>query len=120
MILTREQILEADDLKSEEIPVPEWGGSVLVRPMSGSERDAFEARYAKVGKQNIRAASAAASICDENGQAIFSVSDIEALGKKSAAALDRVADAALRLSKLSQQDVAQLEQEASGNAPPSA
>ena len=40
--LSRDQILEADDLKTEEIEVPEWNGSVVVRELRGRERDAFE------------------------------------------------------------------------------
>ncbi len=33
----------ADDLPRETVSVPEWGGEVLVRTMSGTDRDAFEA-----------------------------------------------------------------------------
>jgi len=42
MTLNKEQILRADDLKTEEVDVPEWGGSVRVRVLTGTERDAFE------------------------------------------------------------------------------
>ena len=41
-MLTKEQILESDDLKTEVVDVPEWGGEVTIRIMSGTERDAFE------------------------------------------------------------------------------
>ena len=43
MTLTKDQILEANDLQSESVTVPEWGGDVLVRTMTGADRDAFEA-----------------------------------------------------------------------------
>ena len=42
MRLSREDILKAEDLPTEEVPVPEWGGSVLVRGLTGRERDLFE------------------------------------------------------------------------------
>ncbi|MFE3382837.1 hypothetical protein [Streptomyces anulatus] len=43
--LSAEQILDADDLAIEDVPVPEWGGTVRVKGMSGTERDRFEAGF---------------------------------------------------------------------------
>ena len=43
MPLTRDQIIEKDDVQIEEVPVPEWGGTVLIRGMSGLQREQFEA-----------------------------------------------------------------------------
>ena len=37
MALTREQILEADDLPTESLDVPEWGGEVLIRALNGAQ-----------------------------------------------------------------------------------
>ncbi len=42
-MLTREQILQSDDLPRETVQVPEWGGEVQVRTMTGTDRDAFVA-----------------------------------------------------------------------------
>src|SRR5258707_11983730 len=42
MHLSRDAILEAKDREVVEVDCPEWGGSVLVRGMSGKERDMFE------------------------------------------------------------------------------
>ena len=36
-LLSKEQILKSDDLKSEIVAVPEWGGDVKVRVMTGTE-----------------------------------------------------------------------------------
>ena len=41
-MLSRDTILAKNDVKVEEVKVPEWGGSVLVRGMSGDQREAFE------------------------------------------------------------------------------
>lgn len=115
MLLTREQILQFDDANYEEVQVPEWGGSVRVKAMNGTERDAFEASLFETrGKQqvmkmdNIRAKLVARTVVDENGQPIFGVGDIEALGKKSAAALDRVFTVSQRLSKITDTDIEEL------------
>src|SRR3989304_4330704 len=41
-LLTRDEILNANDLAREQVEVPEWGGAVLVRALTGRERDAYE------------------------------------------------------------------------------
>lgn len=107
-MLTREQILTADDRPSEIVQVPEWGGEVKVTTMSGTQRDAFERSLndnGKVDTSNARAKFAAAVLVDEPGNALFSADDISALGAKSAAALDRVMAAAQRLNKLSTEEL---------------
>lgn len=113
--LTRDEILSADDIKSERVKVPEWGGEVIVRELSGTERDAWETSVLKtVGDQlevnavNIRAKLAAASIVDETGKRLFNAKDIADLGKKSASALDRVTDVAKRLSRIGEDQLESL------------
>lgn len=113
--LTRDAILAAQDLPSADVEVPEWGGTVRVRALTGTERDAFEAsivdasaKGAKVNTRNMRAKLVAASVVDEQGNRIFSDTDIVALGRKSAAALNRVFEVAQRLSGLSETDVEEL------------
>lgn len=114
-ILTRDAILTADDLPRELVSVPEWGGEVYVRTMTGEERDGFEAEMVEVkGKnqsqnlKNLRARLAARTMCDEAGAGLFTPADAAALGKKSAAALDRVLAVAMRLNGLGEKDVEEL------------
>lgn len=115
--LSAEQILDADDLDYEDVPVPEWGGTVRVRELPGTERDKFEAQF--VGKdgasvraeglEGFRARLAAAAIVDENGKQLFrSVAETKRLGEKSARALQRVCDVATRLSAMSEEDIKEL------------
>ncbi|MEU7617185.1 hypothetical protein AB0B27_13975 [Micromonospora rifamycinica] len=115
MLLTRDQILSAEDILTEDVEVPEWGGTVRVKGMSGAERDHFEAGSLKgkgknrdVNLANLRARLVAASCVDEHGQRLFRQIDIEALGRKSAAALGRVYDVAQRLAGLTDEDVDEL------------
>lgn len=110
--LTREQILAAVDQKIEAVDVPEWNGTVYVRNLTGKARDKFDAtRYKLHGKQveiihdNTRAALLAASICDKAGKLLFTEADIEALGEKNGAVLDRLFDVAQRLSGMRKEDI---------------
>jgi hypothetical protein len=110
--LTRETILAAQDLPAKSVAVPEWGGEVLVRSMTGAERDLYEqalmaARTAngKFNIANVRARLVAFCAVDEAGKRLFEDADIEALGAKSAAALDRVFAAAAALNGIGEKDV---------------
>jgi hypothetical protein len=126
-ILGRDDILNSEDLRSEAVDVPEWGGSVLVRALTGAERDAYESSIftSKGGLsreydlQNIRAKLAARTIIGEDGKRLFTDADIVGLGLKSAAALDRVFTVAQRLSRLTAEDVKELTAQL-GNAPSAA
>jgi hypothetical protein len=108
-LLSKEAILAADDLPREVVSVPEWGGVVHVRTMTGTDRDAFEASlinresgesgpFSKDQRMhNVRARLVALTLCDESGERLFLDGEIDALGRKSARALDRVFAVAQRL-----------------------
>jgi hypothetical protein len=115
MLLTREAILNAPDIQVEDVDVPEWGGKVRVRGLTGAERDAFEqsimeqrGRDMSLNLRNIRAKLVALSVVDEQNNRIFSDADVKALGQKSAVALQRVFEVAQRLSGLRNEDVEEL------------
>lgn len=115
-LLTRDQILNALDMESQVVAVPEWGGDVMVKGLTGAERDAFERRIVEMrGKKtqvnltNIRAKLVALCAVDKDGKRIFTDADVVALGGKSAAALDRVFTVAQKLSGLTTEDVDELE-----------
>ncbi len=114
-LLTRDQILQAQDIARETVSVPEWGGDVLVRGLTGQERDAYEATImrlngtnAQMNLVNARAKLVARSVIDENGDRLFADDDVALLARKSAAALERVFNVAQRLSGLSSADIDEL------------
>ena len=127
--LTRDDILKREDIFIEEVEVPEWGGTVRVRGMSGVERDAFENSFLveaapqngqrrrkrqtakKASLDNARAKLCAWCIVDGDGNRMFTDADVVALGAKSAAALDRVSEVAQELSGITEDDVEVLAQE---------
>jgi len=114
-LLTREQIFEVQDLQQETVSVPEWAGDVIVRGLTGAERDRWEdgmiqgrGKKRRIVMLNARASLAALTVVDETGKRLFSNADAVALGKKSAAALDRIFSAAMRLSGLTEEDIEDL------------
>ena len=129
--LSKEAILAADDTRTEEVEDPEWGGSVLVRGMTGRERDEFEssmliqaAGQTARDLRNTRAKLVAKCAVDDDGARLFTDGDVTALGEKSAAALVRVFEVAARLSGLDEEDVAARERDfpevtGSGSSTPS-
>ena len=129
-ILKREDILAASDLVIELVSVPEWGGDVYVKGMTGAERDKFEGSIfrASVGKKagkvsevdrlnlsNVRAKLCSMTICDEDGKRLFTEKDVQALSQKSAAALQRVFVVAQRLSGITDEDIEELAEELEDN-----
>lgn len=119
-LLSRDAILQAQDLPHEDVEVPEWGGAVRVRALTGAERDAFEQSIVeqrtagkpgasvKMNMRNIRAKLVALTVVDGEGNRLFTDRDADLLGKKSAAALDRVFAVAQKLSGISPEDVDEL------------
>lgn len=113
MALTRDMILRADDLRRELVHVEEWGGDVYVRMLTGGERELFEQwamAYRDGGSsgqtpRNVRARLAVLTVCDEQGQNLFTLADVEALAAKASAPLERVFDVAWRLNRLGAGDV---------------
>ena len=114
--LDRAAILAQDDLRYEDLQIPEWGGAwVRVRSMSASERDRFEAgtvqrngREVTTNLENIRARLCIMCLVGEDGERLFDETDTFPLGGKSAAALQRVFEVAQRLNGLREEDVNEL------------
>jgi hypothetical protein len=98
MALSRDGILGATDIKTKEVDVPEWGGSVLIKGMTGAERDQFEAGNrdgsGNQNLRNLRARFLVRCIVNETGTRMFADQDAAALGKKSSSALNRLWEAA--------------------------
>ena len=117
-LLNKEQIWGAQDILWEDVSVPEWGGEVRVKGLTGRERDKFESdslAKAKKGQQqrevileNMRARLVIMCAVDEKFQPIFDARDVMRLGEKSAVALERVFAAAQRLSGMSDEDMEEL------------
>ncbi len=121
--LNKAEILAQDDLKTEDLQVPEWGGAwVKVRTLNASERDWFEAstvqrngKKVTTNLQNIRARLCLLCLVNESGERLFQEEDEFPLGGKSAAALDRIFTVAQRLNGLRDEDVDELAKNSPGD-----
>lgn len=120
-LLSKDMIIAAKDIKTEVVAVPEWGGSVTVRTMTGADRDDFEASMtaSKTGADgvvnqernlsNFRARLCAMAMVNIHGKLLFpNPEDVEKLGQKSSKALDRVMKAAQKLNGIGADDVEEL------------
>lgn len=115
MVLDREAILKANDIEKREVYIPEWGGSVYVRGMTGRERDQFEAniirqrgRNTEINMKNARAKLVVMCTVDQEGNRLFTDADVALLSEKSAKALDRIFVVAQELSGITREDMEEL------------
>ncbi len=115
--LTKDEILAADDLQYMDVSVPEWGGTVRIRTLTGEERDAFEEKIIRRDKQGnrigmdlnqFRAKLLVRTMVDGEGKRVFTEQDIHALGLKSSAAMDKVFIKVRELNRMTDEDVEEL------------
>lgn len=91
MGLSKAKILAAKDVKlSDPIPVPEWGGEVYVKTLSGTERDAFEESYTEQKMKAFRVRFLILTLADDSGERLFADGDIDLLGCKSSIVINRL------------------------------
>jgi hypothetical protein len=122
MALNRDAILGAVDVQTEKVDVPEWGGGVIVRGLTGDELDSFQGSIRQFrptfdGKgmepvlvqDGMRAKLLVKCLVDEAGERLFTDQDAPALGAKNGSVIDRLYDVAARLSGLSEEEKAELE-----------
>lgn len=105
MELSAAAILGAEDLQRELVSVPEWNGDVWVSTMTGTARDEFEQEVQgflgdELPIPNARARLLVRCLTNAAGAPLFALAEMEALGKKNGAVLDRLFDVAMRLSGL--------------------
>jgi hypothetical protein len=97
-MLTREQILNANDLPSEPVPVPEWGqGATLkVRQLTVAEVNELAKKQTE-HPDKVFAYWLVFTVVDDNGNRLFTPEDAVALEGKSAQVIKRLAEAAIKL-----------------------
>ena len=115
-LLNFEQIIAADDIKTVDVEVPEWGGSIRLRSLTGKERDQFEADSVELDKKtgqpiplppkNFRAKLIALCAIKEDGTKLFtSKMSVEALGNKASSVLTKLAHECQKLNGMAEEDV---------------
>lgn len=107
--LSRDDILSAQDFRTDEVKVPEWGGSglVLVRELSAAEAERVGFAMAD-SKGNINLSKAegmairvvALGVIDESYCRVFTRADVKALGGRSYHVIKRIAQRIMQLTGL--------------------
>jgi hypothetical protein len=105
MALTKAAILSAADTKTEKVHVPEWNGDIYIKTLSGTDRDLFEDAYASEKMKNFRPRFLVLTLCDENGERLFTDKEVADLGKKSSAVINRLFDKAWSFNAFRSEDV---------------
>lgn len=110
MVLSRALILEAADLRTESVDVPEWGGEVLLRELSAAQMSEFKAKSVAAVDPQTRAVRdgvtlfglsawiVSRSAIGEDGKRLFTDADLPRLGEKSDKVIDRLAARVLEMS----------------------
>lgn len=109
----REKILNANDIQEEIVKVPEWGVEILVRGMTGEDRNRILEDCVKVNPKTKETKTdltkmypeviIACAYDPETKEKIFKPEDRDALGKKNGKALDTVFKVAAKLSGLNEE-----------------
>lgn len=108
MLLTRDQILGTKDLQTETIPIPEWGGDVIVTELPSSDAATLH-EFIHVGdgeervidNEYLMAKLAARCLVDDQGTRLFCDDDYKLLARKHPRAVAVIGAAALKLNVLS-------------------
>jgi hypothetical protein len=113
--LNAADILAIPDIETEDVWIEQWGTFVRVRGLSAAERDAYEmgliegrGKNVAVNRRNVRAKLVVRACIAEDGSALFDLSQVDKLGQKSGAAIDKLYDVAARLSGISDADAEEL------------
>lgn len=114
-LLSHEQILaalERPDVNAEDIEVPELGGTVRVREMTGQLRNRLEATFANIqsggdGKNldTVTAQLVASCVIDGKDKPVLTVNEVKRMMAARPRAVFRLRDAILKLSATDESDV---------------
>lgn len=102
---------KATTIPRERLELPELGGFVFVKGMTGGERDEFEksCRDPKGRlRGNTRARLAVRTVVNEDGSRVFTDDDIQTVGRIRVDVLQKVFNLAQKLSGISDADVEEL------------
>jgi len=121
--LSPQDILKAPDLKVKELFVEEWGGWLLLQEITAGDRDWLEASMLadaqvegkvslkteqglSIGAELFRVRLVTLSIVNpETRERLFSNKQVQALAKKSNAAIGKVAQEVLTLNRMTEAEV---------------
>lgn len=117
-VLSAKDIQEVKDLKVELLDLPEWGGAVHVRELTGRTLFEFQMLLPAEGEQvnpDALGKVAAMVLSDEDGKALFPMSSAPILGEKKFSALLKILEKALEVQGLTDDEENEIEGESTGD-----
>lgn len=125
-LIGRKQIDEVVDLKTEDVPVPEWGGEVRLRELSSKQRSLIEATTIGAKGQSVevrieafktlREKTVAAALIDQDGKRLYEDKEFAQLGLKSGQVIERLFQKVQELSGMTEKAVKDAEGNSAGTA----
>lgn len=115
--LTIEDILNLNDVRTEEIEVKDWGGSITIRQMTAEARDKYEQSFFEAVEEdgetkmvrdmsNARAKLIASCVIDGTGSLMFKTEQqVKLLGQKSSKTMDYIFEKCQKLNSISDDDM---------------
>jgi len=112
-MLSAEQILAKNDLKTKKLKIDEWGGEVIITEFNAAERQKHTEIFGKEGlsSDEVIARVVALGLVAEDGSRLFTEEQVEGLRKKSAVVLERIVKEILTINGLGEAAV----EDAKGN-----
>lgn len=120
-LVGRQDILKRTETVYDEVLIPEWRDGdgpipcVRLRSLTAAERDAFESslitgkgRSQKTDTRNLRAKLVALTAVDAQGNRLFTMKDVDSIGRVNAAIIDRMYEKAAEMSGIREKDVEEL------------
>ena len=103
MTTLREQILGAQDIARETVPCPEWGTDIVLHGLTARARFQIVARFSddsgKVSYEDLYPALVVACAhAPDSDELLFTDEDLDAIAGKSATPVERLGQAAMRIS----------------------
>lgn len=119
-LLTRND-LDQIKLKRKYVEVPDWGGTVLIRELTGEQRDSYEGSLfnntaptkgqpRRMNTQNARARLVAMCLIDEEGKRLYNDNEAYLLGQLGSQGVDLLFDECRKLSGITDEDNKEIEQ----------
>ena len=114
-ILSREQLLTPREVPIRKVELPALGGFVWVKGMTAKERGQFEKSFDNIdGTKNkkrvseVRERMVIICACDEDRTPMFTIRDLEALGKQEINTIEKIVIVAQELCGMSDGDIEEL------------
>lgn len=108
-VIDKSAILAAQDIKTEDVDTPEWGGSVRVRELSAADLlgfwDSCRDAEGELIRDRVQPALLARAVVGEDGAPLFTDNDVSGLMSKSAAVVGRLFVVAKKLNGIGQEAV---------------